>query len=163
MGYETIVRYGKKTVKFKVNKIDQSGNYVLPEFLKTIRMSNGHSYGHVHMITDYPEEECRQMEEGAIPITQNFLENFAEGYKLPKKLAKIGYDPDKEGKFELADRLYDLRIKKNMTQGEIAYSIGVARTTCAGYETGQNEPDLKTLVKIADLYGVSLDYLAGRY
>lgn len=60
--------------------------------------------------------------------------------------------------------LYDTTIHYgNKTQAEVAEKLHISRTAYAGYESGRNEPDLKTLVKIADLYGVSLDYLAGRY
>ena len=55
-----------------------------------------------------------------------------------------------------------MRNEKQFTQVEVAMMIGVARTTYAGYETGQNEPDIKTLIALADIYKVSLDYLVNR-
>lgn len=48
-----------------------------------------------------------------------------------------------------------------MTQAELAATIGVDRTTVAKYETGDREPDLYTLCKIADALDVSTDELLG--
>ena len=58
--------------------------------------------------------------------------------------------------------LIKLRKEKNMTQKEIAKIINVAPTTYLGYEKMTSEPDLKTLIKLADFFNVSLDYLCER-
>ena len=163
MRYETTVRYRDKFVNFKVTRKDISGEYELPQFLKAVRESYKSTIEQVHMITDFPTEECEKMENGELIITKAFLKNFAAAYKLPSKIVRIANDDISNENYELTSRLYELRTRANKTQGEIAKEIGVARTTYACYESGQNEPDLKTLLKIADLYKVSLDYLAGRY
>ena len=163
MRYETTVRYKDKFVNFKVTRKDISGEYELPQFLKAVRESYKNTTAQVHMITDFPVEECEKMESGDLVITKTFLKNFAAGYKLPSRIVRIASDDIPNENYELTSRLYELRTRTNKTQGEIAKEIGVARTTYACYESGQNEPDLKTLLKIADLYKVSLDYLAGRY
>lgn len=163
MRYETTVRYKDKFVNFKVTRKDISEEYELPQFLKAVRESYKNTTAQVHMITDFPVEECEKMESGDLIITKTFLKNFAAGYKLPSRIVRIASDDIPNENYELTSRLYELRTRANKTQGEIAKEIGVARTTYACYESGQNEPDLKTLLKIADLYKVSLDYLAGRY
>lgn len=63
----------------------------------------------------------------------------------------------------LCERLKEKRKKANLTQEEVSKILGVSRSTYAYYETGKNEPDLKTLTKLADLFETSIDYLAGRY
>lgn len=63
----------------------------------------------------------------------------------------------------LCERLKEKRKKANMTQEQVSKILGVSRSTYGYYETGKNEPDLKTLTKIADLFETSIDYLAGRY
>ncbi|WP_018131374.1 helix-turn-helix domain-containing protein [Effusibacillus pohliae] len=60
----------------------------------------------------------------------------------------------------LAKRLSMLRGTK--TQQEVADALGISRARYAHYESGRNEPDLDTLVRLADYYHVSLDYLLGR-
>lgn len=53
-------------------------------------------------------------------------------------------------------------LKPKPSQEKFAQKFGVGRSTYSGYETGTSEPDLKTLIEIADYFGVSLDYLVGR-
>ncbi|MCM3180854.1 helix-turn-helix transcriptional regulator [Cytobacillus horneckiae] len=48
------------------------------------------------------------------------------------------------------------------TQGYIASLIGVARTTYTAYENGTKQPPMETVNKIADVFGVTTDYLYGR-
>lgn len=47
-------------------------------------------------------------------------------------------------------------------QSELAERIGVGRTTLASWETGHRRPELAHLESLADLAGVSLDWLVGR-
>ena len=63
----------------------------------------------------------------------------------------------------VGERLRNLRKDRKLTQEEISKLLGIAQTTYAGYENNRHIPDLDTLIKIADLFKVSLDYLAGRY
>jgi len=60
------------------------------------------------------------------------------------------------------ERLQELKTTRNVMQKDVAASIGVPLRTYQRYEHGQVEPQLSTLIRIADFYGVSLDYLAGR-
>ncbi|AMV11726.1 MULTISPECIES: helix-turn-helix domain-containing protein [Geobacillus] len=60
---------------------------------------------------------------------------------------------------DLGNRLQELRSKLNMRQEDVAKKIGVGRTTYAMYEQGKREPDYETLLKLADLFEVSTDYL----
>lgn len=63
-----------------------------------------------------------------------------------------------------SQRFKHLREKKGWTQDEVAEKLGVSRPTIAGYESEEKGriPREETLHKIADLFGVSLDYLLGR-
>lgn len=58
--------------------------------------------------------------------------------------------------------LKELRIKNKMYQKDVAKILGIERTTYVKYETGVTEPDIKTLIKLADIFNVTLDYLLGR-
>lgn len=62
----------------------------------------------------------------------------------------------------LKEKLKELRKEKGMTQKILSEKIGISQTTYAGYETGEHTPALEILIKIADIYKVSLDYLTGR-
>lgn len=60
------------------------------------------------------------------------------------------------------ERLKELRLKKKLLQKDIADYLGVNRTTYVKYETGASQPDNDTLSRLADFFGVSVDYLLGR-
>lgn len=49
-----------------------------------------------------------------------------------------------------------------MTQQQLAARLSLAKSTISQYENNINEPDLKTLVELADIFEVSVDYLLGR-
>lgn len=61
----------------------------------------------------------------------------------------------------LSDKLKQLRSTTTLTQSEFAKKIDVARTTYAMYEQGNREPDYETLLRIANYYSVTTDYLLG--
>lgn len=62
----------------------------------------------------------------------------------------------------IATRLKSLRKEKKLTQRQLASKLQISQSTVALYETGNREPDIDTLEKIADFFDVTLDYLAGR-
>ena len=59
----------------------------------------------------------------------------------------------------IAKRLSELRKEKGVKQDEIAELLNVKRATIANYETGKRAPDYETIIKLADYYGVSCDYI----
>lgn len=61
-----------------------------------------------------------------------------------------------------SERLIQLRKSKGISQNTFAKEIGVSPRTYQDYEYGAREPQVSIFVRIADFYGVSLDYLAGR-
>lgn len=61
------------------------------------------------------------------------------------------------------DILKELRESKKITQKEVAKAIKVNERTYCNYETGRTEPDIKTLIRLADYYNVSMDILTGRH
>lgn len=62
----------------------------------------------------------------------------------------------------LAERLRSLRQNRNILQKEVAACLKVSIGTISNYENGVHQPDLNTLGRLADFYGVSTDYLLGR-
>ena len=60
------------------------------------------------------------------------------------------------------EKLLFLREQLNVTHKAVADYIGLSRQAYAHYEFGDRYPDLKTLCKLADFFGVSVDYLLGR-
>lgn len=59
------------------------------------------------------------------------------------------------------ENLRAARERKNMTQKDVADNIGVAKSTYSLYESGNREPNVQTIKKLADLLNVSADDLLG--
>lgn len=62
----------------------------------------------------------------------------------------------------LASRLKECRKEKGFSQWQVAVYCDITEKAYQNYELKTREPKLEILMKIADLYGVSLDYLTGR-
>lgn len=60
-----------------------------------------------------------------------------------------------------AKRLKESRTNKDYTQEELATMIGIAKSTLAGYEKGNREPDFTKLIKLTEILEVTSDYLLG--
>ena len=55
-----------------------------------------------------------------------------------------------------------LREANNLTQKQMANILNVTQKSVSTYENGLTEPDISTMIKIADFFDVSLDYLLDR-
>lgn len=60
-----------------------------------------------------------------------------------------------------SERLKELRLEKGIGQIALAKELGVGKSVISLWETGQCEPTLGNLIKIAKFFEVSIDYLAG--
>ena len=59
-------------------------------------------------------------------------------------------------------RLRELRLERNMSQQRLAMELSMTQNTISRYENGEREPSIKELIRIADYFNVSLDYLLER-
>ncbi len=62
----------------------------------------------------------------------------------------------------LNERLIYLKDKYKLLQKTVAEQNNINLRTYQRYETGEREPPISTLIKLADFFNVSLDYLTGR-
>jgi len=62
----------------------------------------------------------------------------------------------------LGNRIRERREHKSLLQKDVANYIGISQQAVARWEKGETEPDSETLVKLAELFGCSVDYLLGR-
>ena len=60
------------------------------------------------------------------------------------------------------ERLLEQRKLNNLTQRQVASALNISQPSYIRYENGGAEPNIEKLVKLADLFDVSLDYLLGR-
>ena len=59
-------------------------------------------------------------------------------------------------------RLKELRVGSGISQRKLGEIFGVCNQTVSFWESGSREPDMDTLIEIADYFDVSIDYLLGR-
>ena len=62
---------------------------------------------------------------------------------------------------DYAGNLRRLRRERGLTQKELAEQLGLSTSAIGGYESGHRTPDIKTLVKIANLFDTTTDELLG--
>ena len=59
-------------------------------------------------------------------------------------------------------RIRDLREDRDLTQKQVAQMLGMSQTGYSKYETGENDIPTQILIKLADFYDTSVDYLLDR-
>lgn len=59
----------------------------------------------------------------------------------------------------LGEKIYELRTRKNLSQGDLANALDVSRQSISKWETNSSVPELDKLVKLSELFEVSLDEL----
>lgn len=59
-------------------------------------------------------------------------------------------------------RLKELREAKGLSQYSFADAFGISQSTIGNWEAGKREPNFDTMQRLADFFGVSVDYLLGR-
>ena len=63
---------------------------------------------------------------------------------------------------DCSQRLKKLRTDKHLTQAQVAKRVGVTASMVSSYETDIRLPSYDVMMRLADLFGVSVDYLLGR-
>lgn len=61
-----------------------------------------------------------------------------------------------------SERLKELRTSKGLTMEQLGKKIESTRGTISNFENGNKKPSLDMLIKLADYFDVSIDYLVGR-
>ena len=62
----------------------------------------------------------------------------------------------------LSQRVKECRKERGLTQGQVAIYCDMTEKAYQNYELMRRQPKLEFIIKIADLYDVSIDYLVGR-
>ena len=65
-------------------------------------------------------------------------------------------------KHNFFEMLYELRVESGLSRAQLAEKLNVSVRLISYWENGQRECDFDMLIKIADLFSVSIDYLLGR-
>jgi len=57
----------------------------------------------------------------------------------------------------IEESIYELRKKNNLSQGDLASKLNVSRQSISKWETGQSIPDLKNIIKLSEIFNVTVD------
>ena len=79
--------------------------------------------------------------------------------KVTEILRHLNFLRKKETEMDLGEKIYALRAKNGMSQGELADKLGVSRQAVSKWENNSAVPDLDKLLKMSELFSVSLDEL----
>jgi len=60
------------------------------------------------------------------------------------------------------NRIRELREDRDLRQIDVTNATGIDQKTLSNYETGKTNPDSYALIRLADFFDVSIDYLVGR-
>ena len=60
------------------------------------------------------------------------------------------------------NRIRELRESRDLRQIDLSRATGIDQKTISNYETGKTNPDSYALIRLADFFEVSIDYLVGR-
>lgn len=60
---------------------------------------------------------------------------------------------------DIGQKIYEIRKAEGLSQTEFAEKFHVTRQTVSNWEHGKNYPDMETLIKISDEYGITFDEL----
>ncbi|MED4914337.1 helix-turn-helix transcriptional regulator [Parageobacillus thermoglucosidasius] len=66
---------------------------------------------------------------------------------------------DKDIKIEMGRRLRELRKKHGLYASDVAKKLNIHRSTYTNYETGGRTPDPEKLIKLAEMFNTTVDYL----
>ena len=63
---------------------------------------------------------------------------------------------------ELSERLKELRMKRGLSQYDLAKKLGVSKSTISMIEVGSRQPSIEMMELLCDFFNVSMDYLRGK-
>lgn len=102
---------------------------------------------------------CERSEEDKATLSRALDYLDANGYITREVESAIGGNPMEDIKNNVAKKITELRTLNNMTQLELAEKLNYSDKTISKWERAESSPDIAVLVEIADLFGVTLDYL----
>jgi transcriptional regulator with XRE-family HTH domain len=77
-------------------------------------------------------------------------------------LARKNSTPKERVEMDCSKRIKSLRKEAKISQTELASLLGVSKQTVSNYETGMRKPGLGIVIKVANIFNVSVDYIIGR-
>ena len=139
-----------KSIKIKLKELRLKNNLTQEDIAKKINKS-AVAYGYYESGRNEPDIQTLIRLANFYNITIDYL----VGNEIPYFSNKNDYTKNRNIK------LKELRLKHEKTQQEIAKDLNLTQNTYSNYEKGKTTPDIQTLIKIADYFHVTVDYLIG--
>lgn len=133
-------------------------------FVKLLQIRNTTAY-QVCKATGIASSTISDWKNGKSTPKQDKLKKIADYFGVTLDYLMTGEEsetPKLESEVNTVVRIKALRKEKGLTQQELADMLNVAGNTLGYWENGHYEPDLKALIKLADIFDVSVDYIIGR-
>lgn len=133
----------------------------MPDFhqhLKEIRKAKGSTQKQVAEYLGIKERSYQKLEAGVSKPSFDTLIALADFFGISLDYLARGANDDEN----LPSRLLACRKSKGVTRKEVADSINISEEEYQRYEAGEHTPTLEIASILADYFGVSIDYLAGR-
>ncbi|KAA8327820.1 helix-turn-helix domain-containing protein [Leuconostoc carnosum] len=133
--------------------------------LRELRKGKKLTLRELEIETGIRDVNLSRYERGAVQPRSGVWKILANYYDVPIIYLK-GTDKEIDDYLEnMVDknfRLKELRKSKKLILKNIQEQTGIKRSTFSDYENSNTEPNIKTLIALADYFNVSIDYLVGR-
>ncbi|KAA8375286.1 helix-turn-helix domain-containing protein [Leuconostoc carnosum] len=133
--------------------------------LRELRKGKKLTLRELEIETGIRDVNLSRYERGAVQLRSGVWKILANYYDVPIIYLK-GTDKEIDDYLEnMVDknfRLKELRKSKKLILKNIQEQTGIKRSTFSDYENSNTEPNIKTLIALADYFNVSIDYLVGR-
>ena len=133
------------------------------EYIKKLRIDAGLSQEELGKQLGVQRAAVQKWECGRVQnLKRDIIKKLSIIFNVPPASFIEVYSNDIQSDALLSQKLKELRLNKGLTQIEFAKTFNIANGTVGNWETGKREPDYEMLSRIADFYGVTIDYLLGR-
>ena len=108
------------------------------------------------------DEQITMPEVDKISHSANLFPEISEAQAIAEGGTILGYTKIPTDISIFSRRLRRLRLDRDLKPTEVGKGTGLSLTAILGYEDGSQIPKMDSLVKLADFFSVSIDYLCGR-
>lgn len=128
--------------------------------LKKLRESKNMTLAQVSEQLNIPATTIGAYERGIRKPKIKNLVKLADFYGVSLSMLDF-FDYSDDNNLKTNNRLREIRLSKDLTLKKVADDIGISENLIGKYEREEREPKLKTWIKLADYFNVSVSYLQG--
>lgn len=141
----------------------EKGAYVLGAFIKELRLKRGLKQSELAQMASISREAVGNYERGDRIPNIEITQKIATALEVDiNELLDKNNEGKSPGETLLSKRLFELREEKGLNQSDVADAVGISYISVGNYENAARIPKADVVVKLADFFDVSSDYLLGR-